>query len=194
MAETGAKRCSRCGETGLSDRFPPNPRMQDGLSSWCRRCHAAAVQRWRDENPEKAASYNVPGGSSMSRGRASSAANRSSRDVPTRSFARTCADGTGRAARGRQRRERMTYNFGGLDSPRGRRQSTSGLASNSIAVVIEPVLIDGRRRKVCVRDVRTIQIIHLVSEIITTVDQLSHSVESFALVPLVPVDIGIDWC
>jgi hypothetical protein len=44
---------------GFSDRFPPNSRMRDGLSSWCRRCHAAAVQRWRDENPEKAASYNV---------------------------------------------------------------------------------------------------------------------------------------
>jgi hypothetical protein len=29
------------------------------LSSWCRRCHAAAVQRWRDQNPEKAASYNL---------------------------------------------------------------------------------------------------------------------------------------
>jgi ribosomal protein S27AE len=58
MAET-AKRCSRCGETGLSDRFPPNSRTRDGLSSWCRRCHAAAVQRWRDQNPKKAASYNL---------------------------------------------------------------------------------------------------------------------------------------
>jgi hypothetical protein len=47
MAETDGKRCSRCGETGLPDRFPPNSRMRDGLSSWCRRCHAAAVQRWR---------------------------------------------------------------------------------------------------------------------------------------------------
>ena len=59
MTETDKKRCSRCGETGLSDRFPPNPRTQNGLSSWCRRCHAAALRRWRDKNPEKAASYNL---------------------------------------------------------------------------------------------------------------------------------------
>jgi hypothetical protein len=39
----------------------------------------------------------------MSRGRASNAANRSSRDVPTRSFARTCADGAGLAATGSAR-------------------------------------------------------------------------------------------
>jgi hypothetical protein len=44
---------------GVSDRFPPNPRTRDGLSSWCRRCHAAAVQRWRERNPAKAASYNL---------------------------------------------------------------------------------------------------------------------------------------
>jgi hypothetical protein len=33
--------------------------MRDGHSSWCRECHAAAVQRWRTENPEKGASYNL---------------------------------------------------------------------------------------------------------------------------------------
>jgi hypothetical protein len=59
MSQTGAKRCSRCGENGSSDSFPPNSRMRDGLSSWCRRCHAAAVQRWRERNPAKAASYNL---------------------------------------------------------------------------------------------------------------------------------------
>ena len=59
MAETGAKRCSKCGKTGSSERFPPNPRTQDGLSSWCRECHNAAVRAWRERNPDKAASYNV---------------------------------------------------------------------------------------------------------------------------------------
>jgi hypothetical protein len=59
MTETDGKRCSRCGEVGPSDRFPPNQRAKDGLSSWCRRCHAQAVQRWRDESPEKAASYHL---------------------------------------------------------------------------------------------------------------------------------------
>jgi hypothetical protein len=53
------KRCSRCGETSPLDRFPANSKSRDGLSSWCRRCHAAAVQRWRDENPGKAASYKL---------------------------------------------------------------------------------------------------------------------------------------
>ena len=61
MAEMDWKRCTRCGETGAFDAFPPNRRLRDGLSSWCRRCHAEAVQRWRDENSEKAPLYNLAG-------------------------------------------------------------------------------------------------------------------------------------
>jgi hypothetical protein len=47
------------GRNESSDRSPPNPRSRDGSSSWCRRCHAAAVQRWRERNPAKAVSNNL---------------------------------------------------------------------------------------------------------------------------------------
>lgn len=59
MSETAGKRCSRCGEVGLSDRFPSNPRTRDGLSSWCRECHNAAVRAWRDRHPGYYASRRV---------------------------------------------------------------------------------------------------------------------------------------
>jgi hypothetical protein len=38
------KRCSRCGKTAVLERFPPNPRMRDGRSSWCRRCQNAVTR------------------------------------------------------------------------------------------------------------------------------------------------------
>jgi hypothetical protein len=29
--------------------FPANTSLKSGLSSWCRRCHAAVTKAWRDE-------------------------------------------------------------------------------------------------------------------------------------------------
>jgi hypothetical protein len=60
MAETDGKRCSKCGKTGRLDGFPPNSKMRDGRSSWCRGCHNAAVREWRERNPANAASYYTP--------------------------------------------------------------------------------------------------------------------------------------
>ena len=44
-----AKRCRHCGETKEASEFRANPRMRDGLSSWCAECHNAASRRWRDK-------------------------------------------------------------------------------------------------------------------------------------------------
>ncbi|MEX2136218.1 MAG: hypothetical protein WEB29_04545 [Chloroflexota bacterium] len=44
---TDTRRCSRCHEVKPRQRFSPNPRMGDGLSSWCRDCASAATRAWR---------------------------------------------------------------------------------------------------------------------------------------------------
>jgi hypothetical protein len=59
IAETGANGALGADKRLYGTGFRRIQRMRDGLSSRCRRCHAAAVQPWRDENPEKAASYNL---------------------------------------------------------------------------------------------------------------------------------------
>jgi hypothetical protein len=41
------KRCSRCGEWLPVGEFRPNPRLKDGLHSWCRACCAEANREWR---------------------------------------------------------------------------------------------------------------------------------------------------
>jgi hypothetical protein len=43
------KRCRRCGETRESSEFPAHARTSDGLSSWCRGCHAEAKRVRRRE-------------------------------------------------------------------------------------------------------------------------------------------------
>jgi hypothetical protein len=53
-------------------------------------------------------------------------ANRSSRDVPTRSFARTCAGGAGRAATGKRRRELAVRQVGIGSNEYPYRDGTSG--------------------------------------------------------------------
>ena len=35
--------CRKCRTRDELDEFPPNPRVSDGRSSWCRRCHNDAT-------------------------------------------------------------------------------------------------------------------------------------------------------
>jgi len=46
------KACRRCGQTQPVTAFR-NPRMHDGVASWCRQCHLVGTQRWRAENRER---------------------------------------------------------------------------------------------------------------------------------------------
>lgn len=39
------KECRHCGAVKLAALFPRNARLADGLDSWCKKCHAAAVSR-----------------------------------------------------------------------------------------------------------------------------------------------------
>ncbi len=41
------KRCRHCQETKLRAEFPPNRKVSDGLSSWCRSCHREGTARWK---------------------------------------------------------------------------------------------------------------------------------------------------
>ena len=45
MSPTVEKRCRHCLEFKPPELFARNPKMKDGLSSWCKECHAAAVRR-----------------------------------------------------------------------------------------------------------------------------------------------------
>ena len=42
-----SKGCRRCGQTKSAEQFPGNRRVSDGLSSWCRACHALAKREHR---------------------------------------------------------------------------------------------------------------------------------------------------
>jgi hypothetical protein len=53
------KTCRHCGKSKAASEFPSNPRVSDGLSSWCRACHSEATERWRAANPERIALYNA---------------------------------------------------------------------------------------------------------------------------------------
>jgi hypothetical protein len=53
------KVCKRCGNAKPSSAFPRSRRMRDGLSSWCRVCHAGAVRQWREANPDRVEAYNA---------------------------------------------------------------------------------------------------------------------------------------
>jgi hypothetical protein len=41
------KRCTHCRELKPFGEFPTDKATKDGLSSWCRSCHAEANRRWR---------------------------------------------------------------------------------------------------------------------------------------------------
>lgn len=53
QAEQPVKTCRHCGETWPDECFPPNRKSKDGLSSWCRACHADAKRRTAARYPEK---------------------------------------------------------------------------------------------------------------------------------------------
>jgi 5-methylcytosine-specific restriction endonuclease McrA len=53
------KKCARCAEVLNAEQFRPNPKMRDGLDSWCRACHNQATQAWREKHPERVAEYNA---------------------------------------------------------------------------------------------------------------------------------------
>jgi hypothetical protein len=46
------KTCRRCGKTKDAAEFRTNPRVRDGLSSWCAECHNGATRRWRERQRE----------------------------------------------------------------------------------------------------------------------------------------------
>ena len=48
------KSCCRCGNVFPLSEFYRDKRRKDGRYPRCRRCHAEAVRRWRDNNLEKA--------------------------------------------------------------------------------------------------------------------------------------------
>ncbi len=41
------KHCTHCREWKPRADFPPNRRVSDGLSSWCRPCHRQAIADWK---------------------------------------------------------------------------------------------------------------------------------------------------
>lgn len=46
-------RCTNCAAEMTPENSVPAKRMKNGLSSWCRSCHAERSRRWQKENPEK---------------------------------------------------------------------------------------------------------------------------------------------
>jgi hypothetical protein len=52
------KTCRHCEEQKDEAEFPVHREKGDGLSSWCRACHAEACAKWRAEHPEKVDAYN----------------------------------------------------------------------------------------------------------------------------------------
>jgi hypothetical protein len=50
--EKQTKACTKCGEVKPLEEFRRNPRMADGISSWCSACHVAATRDWRQRNRE----------------------------------------------------------------------------------------------------------------------------------------------
>ena len=41
------KQCAKCHRRLDVELFPRNRKLSDGLSSWCRECHAEATRAWR---------------------------------------------------------------------------------------------------------------------------------------------------
>ena len=52
------KACSHCREQKDLAEFPAHRHKRDGLSSWCRTCHAEACARWRAKNTQAIDAYN----------------------------------------------------------------------------------------------------------------------------------------
>jgi hypothetical protein len=49
------RECRKCGQAKEPGLFPWNPARTDGLSSWCKACHADAVRRTRAKKAARAA-------------------------------------------------------------------------------------------------------------------------------------------
>ena len=49
------RECRKCGQLKGPGQFPRNPARNDGLSSWCKACHAEAVRRTRAKRAEQEA-------------------------------------------------------------------------------------------------------------------------------------------
>lgn len=49
-ARVRVKRCARCRRSLRRSAFPRNPRLRDGLGSWCRSCQVARTREWRAEH------------------------------------------------------------------------------------------------------------------------------------------------
>jgi hypothetical protein len=44
------KLCTRCKRSRPREEFRLNPKMRDGLGSWCRRCSVERTRQWRADN------------------------------------------------------------------------------------------------------------------------------------------------
>jgi hypothetical protein len=47
-----SKQCVKCWTTKDREDFPASSVVSDGLSSWCRSCHALANREWRARQKE----------------------------------------------------------------------------------------------------------------------------------------------
>jgi hypothetical protein len=48
--DDGTRQCARCKNWLQPAAFARNPRVRDGLSSWCRKCQVARTRGWRAEH------------------------------------------------------------------------------------------------------------------------------------------------
>jgi hypothetical protein len=58
VEDSEARTCRHCGEQKDKSEFPVHRAKGNGLSSWCRTCHAEACAKWRAKHPEKVDAYN----------------------------------------------------------------------------------------------------------------------------------------
>jgi hypothetical protein len=49
--------CSSCRRMLRVESFRPNPRMRDGVHSWCKGCVSEYGKRWREAHPEVVREY-----------------------------------------------------------------------------------------------------------------------------------------
>jgi hypothetical protein len=61
------RRCARCAIWFGAAAFRPNPRLRDGLHSYCRPCANAAAREWRAKNADDVSARNRHGESGRSR-------------------------------------------------------------------------------------------------------------------------------
>jgi transcriptional regulator with XRE-family HTH domain len=52
VSSTTRRKCAHCGRRLPTSAFRPNPKMSDGLDSYCRECHVDLTRRWRAKNAD----------------------------------------------------------------------------------------------------------------------------------------------